>query len=244
MEFMMKSLALTALLATASLSFATQQKAPSIAFEYLTKDLGKVTQGQKATHIFKFSNKGLAPLEISRVESSCGCTAAILSSKVIQPGETGQIEVTVSTEGVVSKITKSVTVNSNDPLQPQMVLNVSADVEPEFTLSERSIYFGNVARGKEVVRELIVSIQPGKSMKLLSAESTDPNVTVKLESIPAPAKGSPGAGMKSMKLIAVQKADTKEGYHFGEVVIKTTSTFTPEIKISVRGMVTAATQNN
>jgi hypothetical protein len=241
----MKSLALTVLLTTASFSFAAQQKTPSIAFETLTKDLGKVTQGQKATHIFKFTNKGLAPLEIARVESSCGCTAAILSSKVIQPGETGQIEVTVSTEGVVSKITKSVTVNSNDPLQAQVVLNVSAYVEPEYTLSERSIYFGNVARGKEVVRELIVSIPAGKSMKILSAESTDPNVTVKLEPIPTPSgKGSPGAGAKSMKLTAVQKADTKEGYHFGEVVIKTTSTFTPQIKISVRGMVTAPTQND
>lgn len=160
----------------------------------------------------------------------------MLSAKLLQPRETGQIEVTVATESLSAKITKSVTVTTNDPRQPQVTLFVTADVEPEFTLSERQVYFGTVPKGKEVTKELFITIHPERSVKILSAESSDPNVTVKLEPLPD-TKG------KRLKLIAIQKADTKEGYHFGALSLRTSSPHTPEIKISVRGMVTA-TQNN
>lgn len=160
----------------------------------------------------------------------------MLSAKLLQPRETGQVEVTVSTEGLASKITKSVTVTTNDPRQSQVILNVTAEIAPEFTLSERQIYFGTVPKGKEVTKELFITIHPERSVKILGAESSDPNVSVKLEPVP----DSQG---KRMKLIVVQKADTKEGYHFGALSLKTSSPLNPEIKISVRGMVTAA-QNN
>jgi hypothetical protein len=35
------------------------------------------------------------------------------------------------------------------------------------------------------------------------------------------------------------KADAKDGYHFGSIIIKTTSKTTPELKVPIRGMVVA-----
>ena len=131
---------------------------------------------------------------------------------------------------------KSVIVMTNDPRQPQLTLSLVATVVPEFALSERAIYFGNVPRGREVVKELLITIPPEKQVKVVSAESTDQNVTVRLEPVQ-------GANGKQVKLVAVQKADTKDGYHFGVVVVKTTSSLNPELKITVRGIVTAPAQN-
>ncbi len=159
----------------------------------------------------------------------------MLSAKQIAPGQTGEIAVTVKTEGL-SVINKTVTVRSNDPKQPQVVLNMTAIVEPEFQLSERSVYFGSVPRGKEVVKDLTVTIPPDKSAKLLSVESTDQYVAAKME----PLAGSDG---KKYKVTIVQRADAKDGYHFGMIVIKTTSSLTPELKIPVRGMVTPPQSN-
>ena len=48
-----------------------------------------------------------------------------------------------------------------------------------------------------------------------------------------------GSNDKSYKLVATQKPDAKDGYHFGTVLLKTTSKQFPELRISVRGMVTA-----
>ncbi len=47
-----------------------QGGAPSIVFDSISKDLGKVTQGEIAKHVFVFTNKGTGMLEIRSVETS------------------------------------------------------------------------------------------------------------------------------------------------------------------------------
>jgi hypothetical protein len=47
-----------------------QNKAPVLVFEDQTKDFGKVMEGAPIKHVFKFSNKGDAVLEIFKVEGS------------------------------------------------------------------------------------------------------------------------------------------------------------------------------
>jgi hypothetical protein len=158
----------------------------------------------------------------------------LLSAKQVAPGESGRIEVTINTQGQTA-IHKSVVVVTNDPKQPQISLSLTGVVIPEFGLSERFIYFGSTPPGKEIVKELLITIPPEKSVKVLSAESTDQYVTARLEPVP-------GSAGKKTKLIVTQKSDTKPGYHFGMVVIKTSSTLTPELKIPVRGNVAAASQ--
>ena len=137
----------------------------------------------------------------------------------------------MKTEGQTS-LSKSVRVTTNDPAHPEITLNLRANVIPEFALSERAIYFGNVPLGKESVREILITIPPDKPVKLVSAEATDKNFTVRLEPVP-------GTSGKTVKLIAVQSADAKPGYHFGAITVKTTSTSKPELSIPVRGLVTA-----
>ena len=60
---------------------------PIIEFENLTFNFGSISQGEKASHSFRFKNNGKANLVISKVEGSCGCT--ILKgwpSHPIEPG--------------------------------------------------------------------------------------------------------------------------------------------------------------
>jgi hypothetical protein len=47
-----------------------QDKHAAIAFDNQNKDLGKVTEGETIKHIFKFTNKGDAVLEVLKVEPS------------------------------------------------------------------------------------------------------------------------------------------------------------------------------
>ncbi len=159
----------------------------------------------------------------------------MLSAKQIAPGQSGEIEISIKTEGQ-TELHKTVAVSSNDARQPQIQLMVTATVEPEFLLSEKSIYFGSVPRGKEATRELEITLPPGKQVKLLSAESSDVAISVKLE----PLANSNG---KKYKLTVVQKADAKDGYHFGTVFVKTTSSTTPQVNIPVRGMVVPPPDN-
>ncbi len=159
----------------------------------------------------------------------------MLSAKRIPPGESGQIEVTVITQesGALSKY---VTVTTNDPRQPRLNLTVTAVVRPEFDLSERSIWFGSGPGGKEIVKEILITLPLDKPARIESVTTNDQNVTVRLEPVA-------DSGGKKVKLIAVQKADAKSGYHFGVITVKTTSATTPELKIPVRGQINAGPGN-
>ena len=157
----------------------------------------------------------------------------MLSAKQIEPGKTGQLEVTVHTEGITSKVTKTVTVTTNDPRQPQVILTVMATVRSEFTLSENRIFFGNVPTGKEASKEIVITIVGERPLKLLSAVSTDNNVRVKLQPVP-------GSG-KSFKLVSIRKLDAKPGHHSGSIVVRTSSIYKPELKIPVSGMIAPST---
>jgi len=158
----------------------------------------------------------------------------LLSARQVEPGKSGEIEVSVKTEGV-NALSKTINVTTNDPRQPLVTLTVKAVVQPEFAY-EKSIYFGSVPKGTEVTKEILITIPPDKPVKVLNAESTDQNVTVRIEP-------QPDSNGKKVKLVAVQKANAKDGYHFGTIIIKTTSTLTPELRISVRGMITAGQTN-
>jgi hypothetical protein len=156
----------------------------------------------------------------------------LLSAKKIQPGQTGRIEVSVKTDGMRGTLKKLVYVTSNDPLHPEVVLTFKATVEPEIIVSDYAIFFGGAPKGKEVRREVLLTLPAGKAVKILSAVTADPSVMAKLEPVA-------GTGGLKWKLIATQKADAKPGPHYGVIVVKTSSRLSPKLVINVRGTVTA-----
>ena len=52
------------------LSLSAQDKAPKIEFDSTIQDCGKITEGETLKHVFRFTNKGDATLEILKVEPS------------------------------------------------------------------------------------------------------------------------------------------------------------------------------
>ena len=218
------------LMISASSVFAQNMNVPSISFDAQTKDFGKILEGEKLKHVFKFVNKGTRTLEVLSVLASCGCTSTLLSKKSVKAGQEGQIEVEVDTSGRAGDLNKTVTVTTNDPLHQKVVLTITAQVEPEFALSQPSVYFGKVPKGQEVIKEITVTVQSPKPVNILSVESNDDDVTVRIEPIP-------NTDGKKYRLIAVQKAGAKEGYHYGTFTLKTTSETTPIFRIPERGYV-------
>ncbi|SEL06092.1 DUF1573 domain-containing protein [Parapedobacter koreensis] len=84
-----------------------------LAVENDAYDFGKVKEGEKVEHEFKFTNTGTSPLIISNVQASCGCTTPEYSKNPIAPGEEGLVKVVFNSAGQVGKQHKVVTVTSN-----------------------------------------------------------------------------------------------------------------------------------
>jgi hypothetical protein len=90
----------------------------TIKFEETEFDFGTVDQGEKVTHVYKFSNTGNEPLIISNAKGSCGCTVPSWPKEPIPVGGSGEIQVQFDSKGKKNKQSKKVTLTANtDPAQ-------------------------------------------------------------------------------------------------------------------------------
>lgn len=77
-----------------------------------TIDYGKVSKdSDDGVRSFEFKNTGNAPLIISNVQSTCGCTVPSKPTEPIMPGKTGKIDVKYNMNP--GPIRKTITVESN-----------------------------------------------------------------------------------------------------------------------------------
>ncbi len=88
------------------------KKVAIIKFETEIINYGTVEQYSDGTKVFTFINEGDAPLTITNVKTSCGCTVPSYSKTPILPGETGEINIKYDTKRL-GNFTKTITVMSN-----------------------------------------------------------------------------------------------------------------------------------
>ena len=106
-------------------------KSPKISFSETKHDFGTVPQGPQITCSFKFKNKGAETLIIKDIITSCGCTGATVGNqKEYEKNEKGEVTVTFNTQGREGHNEKNIIVKSNDPFNPEMVLTISCDIDP------------------------------------------------------------------------------------------------------------------
>lgn len=86
---------------------------PAFSFEKTEHDFGTIKEGEVVSYTFKFKNTGEAPLIISKVQPSCGCTAPDWSREPIPVGGEGFVKVEFDSNGKPNIQSKSVTVTAN-----------------------------------------------------------------------------------------------------------------------------------
>ncbi|MCC7302055.1 MAG: DUF1573 domain-containing protein [Bacteroidia bacterium] len=86
---------------------------PVISFDHTEHDFGTVTDGEKVTYNFRFTNTGESDLVITSAKGSCGCTVADPPAKPVPPGGEGYISVTFDSQGREGFQKKEVTVVTN-----------------------------------------------------------------------------------------------------------------------------------
>lgn len=122
----MKKLVLIALVTLISFAANAQAK---INFKSDTVDYGEIAKGSDGVRVFEFTNTGDAPLIISDVKSSCGCTVPKKPDGPIAPGASSTIQVKYDTNRV-GPIRKTITVYSNAD-KPIKALKIKGEVLEE-----------------------------------------------------------------------------------------------------------------
>ncbi|MCS6823922.1 MAG: DUF1573 domain-containing protein [Cytophagaceae bacterium] len=100
-------------------------KLTKIQFYETEHDFGKINEGEKVSHKFKFKNVGDAPLIIQRTNTSCGCTVPTHTKDPVPPGGEGEINVEYNSKDREGKIEKTVTVIANtEPQATELKIKV------------------------------------------------------------------------------------------------------------------------
>lgn len=84
----------------------------SIEFDTISHNFGAVAFNGDAKIEFVFTNSGKAPLLLTHVKSTCGCTIPVWSKEPVNPGKKGRILVSYDTHRV-GAFNKSIYVYSN-----------------------------------------------------------------------------------------------------------------------------------
>jgi hypothetical protein len=150
------------MLAMPVLCAAQQAQAPIISFETLHHNFGKVNTERPLSYRFKLTNKGTAPLQIKRLNASCGCTSTVMDQNkwYLRPGESNAVEVTFNPTGFRGLVRKSVNVESDDPQNPSVTLSFEAEVIREIMVEPGALFF----------REMLPSTPSKKTLKLVSGD--------------------------------------------------------------------------
>ncbi len=94
-------------------NMVSTEKEPVISFDSPEFNFGKIKAGEKVENVFKFKNTGIAPLIITDVTVTCGCTAAEKPEAPIMPGEEGKIKIVFDSKGKSGTQNRTITVNTN-----------------------------------------------------------------------------------------------------------------------------------
>ncbi len=178
--FTRRGLLFAALFVSATVSVLSQ---PRASVEKLNIDLGVTYNGQvrKAGIIVK--NTGKDVLKVLDIQTSCGCTAVKHPKNELKPGESDQLEVEFNSTGFRGKVSKTVTIQTNDPSNPAVTVTLLTDVIEELAPINNSsvIWLGSLPVGKEVEHKVGFKNVSGKVMTLKGYTSSTSSVSVKFE---------------------------------------------------------------
>lgn len=143
-----------------TISILPQMLGPKVAVQHLEHDFGDINEGDVVSHTYVISNNGGDLLKILDVRASCGCTAAKPEKSELNPGESTNLVVSFNSKGRKGPQSKTVTVSTNDPDKPNILLSFKCNIVVSKTVENKTgaiIYlpetqhdFGKVPEGKKV----------------------------------------------------------------------------------------------
>jgi hypothetical protein len=137
-------------------------------------DFGELDAAKEGSHEFKFSNRGTAPLKLTRGASTCKCTVGEIPDGTIAPGQSTTVRITWKSKHVAGPFKQSVTIHTNDPIRPEVILTINGQFTEPLHIDPDELNFGQIVGNEPVTQEArILCNLPDHPLKVSSFEFTD-----------------------------------------------------------------------
>ena len=151
---------------------------PDVQTDEVLFDFGYAQHQQTITHIFKLKNVGNQPLDILDVDSSCSCTAALLSKKTILPGETAEIEAKFETEYRRGRQTSTVKVRTNDSDTPVIHFTLTGVVAGLARVVPNNLHLKHISNQENIHKTIEIYDSGDGRLKVKSIQSSSPYLSL------------------------------------------------------------------
>ena len=127
----MRRVVLLLALSLAAVALRAQEapaEGPRLVFDRETHHFGRIPgRGGKVSCEFPFTNRGTAPLVITRIVTSCTCTKGSFPKRPVAPGGTGTVTITYDPAQQQGVFFKAIQVYSNDG-RKRVIVTVKGEV--------------------------------------------------------------------------------------------------------------------
>lgn len=107
---------------------------PQITVAENNLELGDVVNGNVVQRDVSIQNNGQADLSIEAVTTSCGCTQATVAPMIIPPGGSGTLHIEFDSGAhgpeLTGELIRQIFIVSNDPQQPEVLVELAANILP------------------------------------------------------------------------------------------------------------------
>ena len=215
--------------------------APRIEVDTTHFDTGIIANTTPTTLQMPVYNRGKSDLVIAKVKTSCGCTKGEMKQTTIPPGEQSPLMITVDPMKIGGgfETTKTLTIESNDPANPMLQVQVTSHVEPEVSVEPKELDFGTIDKGKTsegtvIIRQL--TDEPLVIEELINSRNEE-GINISYEEIPQDQWAKPEH--REYKVIATLGPETPVGKHQLNFSLRTSLKRLKQIRIMLKAEIQA-----
>jgi uncharacterized protein DUF1573 len=148
-------------------------------WEQIAVELHPTAEDKEAVGHFKYQNTGSQPVRFKSVHSSCGCTAAQSQKDEVPPGEKGEITATFKIGDRTGTQVKTVTVQTDDPINATTVLTLKAVIPQQLEINPTFVFWGQGEALKP--KSIVVRASKDFPVKKLRVTSSSPDFQTKVD---------------------------------------------------------------
>jgi len=155
-------------------------------------DLGDVVAGHEVRARFVLSNQGELPVRLTAITHDCACVVPTAlqdritqGNAILQPGSTEDVVIQIRTERGEGRISPRITIATDAPDQPSVVLNATVhvvaaiQVEPPVVLLGNALPFDRPGTGRTTI-----IWRGSEPLRLGDARPSDPRIRATLSARP------------------------------------------------------------
>jgi hypothetical protein len=148
-------------------------KAPRVQVDEPDFNFGKMQRGTTKSHEYVIKNVGQQPLKLSVGHTTCKCTLGEVTDKPIEPGQSSNVKLEWTAKIGAGAFRQTATINTNDPLEPQVTLNVEGQVTEASGVSPADLSFGKISAGESKSAEVFIMAMLQDELEVTEAQLSD-----------------------------------------------------------------------